>query len=355
MIKKKKSPVFSILFCCLLMVSFFLSGSASALDQTTVTITGTILLVTYDITVIGIDQTDATITWNTNGNADSTVEYGTTTSYGTISTVGGMIKDHTISLIGLSPGTVYHYQVISVDRNDNRATSTDLTFTTMGVPVTTVPTTAPTTVPTTANGGGSSGGRGGGSSATQPSDGSGGILSAIQPGNLPIIGPLLAPPETGSPGTRIAQGVQGSQNPPGVQGTGHSANYLGLYLLALALLAILCVIALRFGWIQSALNLLSSVFRTNPLKATADLTNPRDIVVKYEGGQGANRVSQFTITVTDSAGNSWTKTIGSPGQMIPLTIGSSVTVTGSFSGKTHIVGKAIFRDGSERLILDKYV
>ena len=49
---------------------------------------------------------------------------------GSLSTNGVMAKDHTISLSNLLPGTVYHFQVISVDLAGNRAVSADLTFTT---------------------------------------------------------------------------------------------------------------------------------------------------------------------------------------------------------------------------------
>ena len=86
------------------MVPVFLSGPASAMDHETVTITGNILLVTYDIAVTGIGQSTAIVTWNTNGNADSTVEYGTTTSYGSISIVGGMTESHTITISGFVTG-----------------------------------------------------------------------------------------------------------------------------------------------------------------------------------------------------------------------------------------------------------
>lgn len=169
--------VFFIIICCLLTVPVFLSGPAAALDTGKVTIIGKVPLVIYNISVIGIDRNHATITWKTNGNANSTVVYGTTTSYGSFRTAGVMAKDHTIPLSGLLPGTLYHFRVISVDLAGNRAESADLTFTTAPSPTpptppptprpTTRPTTAPTPTPTPIpyyNGGG--GGGGGGRSYT---------------------------------------------------------------------------------------------------------------------------------------------------------------------------------------------
>lgn len=166
---EKKSFIFIIICCCLLTVPVILSGPAGALQSETVGITGNIPLVTYNVSVTGIDWTNAIVTWNTNENANSTVEYGTTTSYGSLSTDGIMAEDHTISLYSLSPGTVYHYQVISVDLAGNSAVSTDSTFTTTAItPVTVIPTT-PTSAPIFLPYAGGSGGGGGGGGGKPPS------------------------------------------------------------------------------------------------------------------------------------------------------------------------------------------
>ncbi len=45
-----------------------------------VAISGNVRLVVYDITVTGIGTSHTTVSWKTNGNANSTVEYGPTTS-----------------------------------------------------------------------------------------------------------------------------------------------------------------------------------------------------------------------------------------------------------------------------------
>ena len=124
--------VFFIIICCFLTASFFLSEPAGALDSGGVAITGNIRLIVFDITVTGIDTSYATVSWKTNGNSNSTVEYGPTTSYGSLRTNGIMAKDHTIYLHNLLPGMVYHFRVISGDPAGNRAVSADLTFTTTG-------------------------------------------------------------------------------------------------------------------------------------------------------------------------------------------------------------------------------
>lgn len=82
--------------------------------------------------------TSATIMWTTNESSNSKVVFGTTTSYGSIVTNGSLALSHSLSLSGLATGTLYHFQVTSVDAAGNIATSSDMTFTT-GTPDTTAP------------------------------------------------------------------------------------------------------------------------------------------------------------------------------------------------------------------------
>lgn len=76
-------------------------------------------------------ETSAMTTWTTNEPATSQVEYGLTTSYGTLSSLdNSLVVNHTVSLSGLTPQTLYHYRVRSVDAAGNPSLSGDLTFTT---------------------------------------------------------------------------------------------------------------------------------------------------------------------------------------------------------------------------------
>jgi hypothetical protein len=73
----------------------------------------------------------ATISWSTDEAATTQVEYGTTTSYGSSTTLDATRgTSHTQQLTGLAAGTLYHYRVKSRDAAGNLATSADLTFTT---------------------------------------------------------------------------------------------------------------------------------------------------------------------------------------------------------------------------------
>ncbi len=90
-------------------------------------------------------QTSAIITWNTNVVATSTVNYGTTASYGSNNNSdsyhGVLHAAHSVTLTGLTPGTTYHYSVTSFNGTAGISNSTDATFTTAAdtPPIVTVP------------------------------------------------------------------------------------------------------------------------------------------------------------------------------------------------------------------------
>ncbi len=100
-------------------------------DTTPPTITGT--------SATNITQTTATITWNTNEVADSRVDYGLTTSYGSNTVDASDVTAHSINLSGLTANTLYHFKVTSADPSNNSSVSSDFTFTTQSVVVDTTP------------------------------------------------------------------------------------------------------------------------------------------------------------------------------------------------------------------------
>ncbi len=78
-----------------------------------------------------LTSSGATITWTTNENSDSQVEYGLTTSYGNTTPLNtSSVTSHSVGLSGLSANTLYHYRVKSKDASGNLAVSSDFTFTT---------------------------------------------------------------------------------------------------------------------------------------------------------------------------------------------------------------------------------
>jgi hypothetical protein len=75
----------------------------------------------------------AVITWVTNINASSQVEYGLNSSYGNITTeqdISPKVINHKILIVNLNNGTNYHYRVISRDDLGNQMNGNDTVFTT---------------------------------------------------------------------------------------------------------------------------------------------------------------------------------------------------------------------------------
>ena len=85
--------------------------------------------VVTDIHSTAITATSVTITWTTNENSDSQVEYGTTSAYGTSNTLDAApVTSHSMTVAGLSADTVYHFRVHSADAATNAAASADNVF-----------------------------------------------------------------------------------------------------------------------------------------------------------------------------------------------------------------------------------
>ena len=83
-------------------------------------------VITNIIATSSTDGTSATITWTTNENANSRVDYGT--SSGALAqnvSNATLVTTHSLQLTGLTPGTTYYYRVTSVDAANNSATSPD--------------------------------------------------------------------------------------------------------------------------------------------------------------------------------------------------------------------------------------
>ncbi|MCC6543675.1 MAG: fibronectin type III domain-containing protein, partial [Nitrospirae bacterium] len=114
------------------------SGEVAKTTTGTTDITAPVL---SNITTGNITSSSAAITWTTNEQASSQIEYGTTTAYGSSTTIDNtLLTSHSVSLSGLSSWTPYHFRVKSRDAAGNLTTSGDYTFTTLAPPDTTPPT-----------------------------------------------------------------------------------------------------------------------------------------------------------------------------------------------------------------------
>lgn len=98
-----------------------------------------------NIQVSNITQTSATISWTTNENGDSVVNYGLDISYGSSAVGTTSTTTHPVNLSNLASRTTYHYKVSSTDNAGNKAESDDQTFTTQN-PITNYITVSPSSV-----------------------------------------------------------------------------------------------------------------------------------------------------------------------------------------------------------------
>jgi len=78
-----------------------------------------------------IGSSTAIISWSTNEVATSQVDYGLTTAYGLSTSVdSSLVQNHSLSLSGLMPDTLYHFRVRSADAAGNESVSGDYSFNT---------------------------------------------------------------------------------------------------------------------------------------------------------------------------------------------------------------------------------
>lgn len=84
-----------------------------------------------DVRISSINESNATVTWDTDESATSHVEYGETSAYGTVIALNeDLVISHSVNLSGLEPNTTYHIKVKSKDASGNEAVSADYTFST---------------------------------------------------------------------------------------------------------------------------------------------------------------------------------------------------------------------------------
>jgi len=112
-----------VFLCALLLASFGFAGCAGLVSGNNGNPTPTTLAITN--VLAGCATTSSCqVDWATNVAANTAVDYGTSTTYGSTTPVDpAMVTSHQVVLSGLTPGTVYYYQVRSTDSKNNNAHS----------------------------------------------------------------------------------------------------------------------------------------------------------------------------------------------------------------------------------------
>jgi hypothetical protein len=84
-----------------------------------------------NVAVSAITATSVTIAWTTDQPSTSQVASGTTTAYGSLSSLNPtLVTSHSVNLTGLTPGTTYDYQALSTNSGGLSSASPNATFTT---------------------------------------------------------------------------------------------------------------------------------------------------------------------------------------------------------------------------------
>ncbi len=84
------------------------------------------------VEVSSTTETGFTITWETDEDADSLVNYGLKEDYGIIRVPEVDRTEHSITLTDLEPGRTYHFRVVSSDEAGNQGISADYKIKTLG-------------------------------------------------------------------------------------------------------------------------------------------------------------------------------------------------------------------------------
>lgn len=87
------------------------------------------------VTRTTLTDSSATVTWVTDVPSTSQAEYGQSTSYGSQTGLDtSLVTNHTVTITGLRPDTLYHYRVRSASAAGLSAVSADFTFRTVPTP-----------------------------------------------------------------------------------------------------------------------------------------------------------------------------------------------------------------------------
>jgi len=89
-----------------------------------------------NVVIENVNETSVTVTWETDEDADSTVNYGLQPDYGIVRIPVAERTTHSITLDDLEPGRVYYFRVVSADENGNQGISADYRVQTSGTPQT---------------------------------------------------------------------------------------------------------------------------------------------------------------------------------------------------------------------------
>ena len=87
-----------------------------------------------NLQITDVSETSVTITWDTDEDADSAINYGLQPDYGIVRIPEANRTQHSVTLNSLEAGRTYYFRVVSADENGNQGISADYRIITDGPP-----------------------------------------------------------------------------------------------------------------------------------------------------------------------------------------------------------------------------
>ncbi len=87
-----------------------------------------------NVQITDVAEDTVTITWETDEEADSTINYGLQEDYGIVRVPEASRTEHSITVDGLEPGRTYYFRVVSSDTDGNQGISANYKVLTEGTP-----------------------------------------------------------------------------------------------------------------------------------------------------------------------------------------------------------------------------
>lgn len=88
-----------------------------------------------NVNISDVSDTSITVTWETDENSSSLINYGLKEDYGIVRIPAADKTEHSITLDDLEPGRTYFFRVVSADESGNQGISADYKVVTTGTPV----------------------------------------------------------------------------------------------------------------------------------------------------------------------------------------------------------------------------
>lgn len=119
---KARSQIVFWLFSCLIIIMGGLSGYVAEVHGQSSDTSSPII---SNVEIESVSDRSVTITWQTDENADSLVNYGLQPDLGIVRVPVPDRRLHSVTLENLEPGRTYYFRVISADSNGNQGISAD--------------------------------------------------------------------------------------------------------------------------------------------------------------------------------------------------------------------------------------